>query len=152
VRTALVCNVLVLAVLLAPALRGQDRDDESRRDSVVTAPGVKLIARTTMAVNYKRGETTHIDITGTDLTPQLTGKAKIINKSGLTDIHVDVENVPPAHGIDVAYLTYVLRTVSPQGQAKNAGELIAKDGKASLHTTTNLQAFALVKPQNPTSQ
>src|SRR5438552_16747908 len=81
--------------------------------------------------------------------PEVTGKAKIINKSGLTDIHVDVENLRLARSIDPAYLTYVLWTVSPQGQAKNVGELIVKDGKASLHTTTNLQAFALVTTGEP---
>ena len=97
-----------------------------------------------MAVNYRRGETTHIDMKGSDLEPEATGEAKIINKSGLTDIHVDVENLKPARDIDVAYLTYVLWTVSPEGQAKNVGELMVKDGRSSLHTTTNLQSFALV--------
>src|SRR5439155_11934419 len=91
----------------------------------------------------------HVDIKGTDLMPELTGKAKIISKSGLTDIHVYVETLRPAKNIDLAYLTYVLWTVSPQGQAKNVGELIVKDGKASLHTTTNLQAFALVITGEP---
>jgi outer membrane protein OmpA-like peptidoglycan-associated protein len=149
VRKSIVFNVLVLITLLAPALRAQDRDDAHRSDSDVSTSGVNLIARTTMAVNYKSGETTHIDIRGTDLMPELTGTAKINSKSGLTDIHVDVENFRPAHDIDVAYLTYVLWTVSPQGQAKNVGELVLKDKKASLHTTTNLQAFALVITAEP---
>src|SRR5438552_11664808 len=81
--------------------------------------------------------------------PEVTGKAKIINKSGLTDIHVDVENLRLARSIDPAYLTYVLWTVSLQGQAKNAGELLVKDAKASLHTNTTLQSFALVITEEP---
>jgi outer membrane protein OmpA-like peptidoglycan-associated protein len=102
-----------------------------------------------MAVNYRRGETTHLDLKGTDLRPELRGEAKIINKAGLTDIHVDVDNLRPAKEIDVAYLTYVLWTVSPEGQARNVGELVVKDGEASLHTTTNLQSFALVVTCEP---
>ncbi len=141
-RTKIVSWLLLLICFCAPAVCAQS--DQSASNS-----GVNMIARTTMAVNYRRGETTHLDLKGTDLMPELTGEAKIINKSGLTDIHVDINNLRPARGIDLAYLTYVLWTVSPQGQAKNVGELLVKDAKASLHTTTSLQAFALVITAEP---
>jgi outer membrane protein OmpA-like peptidoglycan-associated protein len=147
VRTGFFYSVLLLIGLSVPAMLAQDRPTPS--NSGERASGINLIARTTMAVNYRRGETTHVDIQGTDLMPKLTGKAKIISKSGLTDLHVDVDNLGPAKNIDLAFLTYVLWTVSPQGQAKNVGELVVKDGKASLHATTNLQAFALVITAEP---
>jgi len=147
VKPTFVCSILLCLGLFGAGVCAQENQGTS--DSGVHASGVNLIARTTMAVNYRRGETTHVDIKGTDLMPELIGKAKIISKTGLTDIHVDVENLSPAKSIDLAYLTYVLWTVSPQGQAKNVGELVVKDGKASLHTTTNLQAFALVITSEP---
>jgi outer membrane protein OmpA-like peptidoglycan-associated protein len=81
--------------------------------------------------------------------PELRGKAKVISKRGLTDVHVAVEQLRPAKSIDLAYVTYVLWAISPQGNPKNIGELVNKDGKASLHTTTDLQAFALVITAEP---
>ena len=146
-RAQFVCSFILLTGLCAPAVCAQDI--QSANDSHLSSSGINLIARTTVAVNYRRGETTHVDLKGTDLMPELTGKAKIINKSGLTDIHVDVENLRLSRSIDPAYLTYVLWTVSPQGQAKNVGELLVKNAKASLHTTTNLQSFALVITEEP---
>jgi outer membrane protein OmpA-like peptidoglycan-associated protein len=111
--------------------------------------GVQMIARTTQAIDYRRGDHTDLDLTGTNLMPGVTGQAKIINKRGLTDIHVDVENLRSANALDAAYLTYVLWAISPEGIPKNIGELVEKNGKGSLHTTTNLQAFALVITAEP---
>src|SRR5437763_4370207 len=122
----------------------QDLHSDLTNDS-----GIQLIARTTQAVDYRRGDHTYIDMGGTNLMPEVTGKAKIINKRGLTDVHVDMENLRPANALDAAYLTYVLWAISPEGNAKNIGELVEKDRKASLHTTTNLQAFALVVTAEP---
>jgi outer membrane protein OmpA-like peptidoglycan-associated protein len=144
VRTTFISCVLCFTSFLPIVLHAQDQDHTSPTNGGISTSGIHEIARTTMAVNYRRGETTHLDMKGTDLMPDLTGEAKVINKSGLADIHVDVDNLRPAKNIDVAYLTYVLWTVSPEGQAKNVGELIVKDKRASLHTTTNLQSFALV--------
>jgi outer membrane protein OmpA-like peptidoglycan-associated protein len=146
VRTTFVCTLFLVICFAPPKLhsQGQDQDNRSVSSPAVTDSGIKLIARTTMAVNYRRGETTHLDMKGSDLEPEVKGEAKIINKSGLTDIHVDVENLKPAKDINLGYLSYVLWTISPEGQPKNVGELIVKGDRASLHTTTNLQSFALV--------
>ncbi len=143
-RTTFICCLLCFTSLLPPVLHAQNQDHPNATNSGLSTSGIQLIARTTMAVNYRRGETTHLDMKDTGLISDLTGEAKVINKSGLTDIHVDVDNLRPAKDIDVAYLTYVLWTVSPEGQAKNVGELVVKDKHASLHTTTTLQSFALV--------
>ena len=105
----LICSILLLSSISIPALHAQDQQTPAGTSS----SGVNLVARTTMAVNYRRGETTHVDLKGTDLMPDITGEVKVINKSGLTDIHVDVENLRLAKNVDLAYLTYVLWTVSP---------------------------------------
>jgi outer membrane protein OmpA-like peptidoglycan-associated protein len=108
-----------------------------------------MVARTTQAVNYRKGTSTGVDIKGTDLLPELTGNAKIISKRQITDVHVDVDHLRPAKSIDLAYLTYVLWSISPEGHAKNIGELVEHDGKASIHTTTDMQAFALIITAEP---
>src|SRR5437763_6350436 len=135
--------LVISAGFVTPALA------QDEHAAVVNDSGIQMIARTTQAVDYRRGDHTEIDITGTDLAPDIAGKAKIINKRGLTDIHVDVDHLRSANALDAAYLTYVLSAVSPEGMAKNIGELVEKDGKASVHTTTNLQAFALVITAEP---
>jgi outer membrane protein OmpA-like peptidoglycan-associated protein len=136
--------LLFVLVLSGGAILAQDEPTSASGSS-----GMNIVPQTTRAVNYRRGESTSVDMKGTDLMPELTGKAKVISKRGLTDIHVDVEHLRPAKSIDLAYVTYVLWAISPQGNPKNVGELVNKDGKASLHTTTDLQAFALVITAEP---
>jgi len=148
-KLRLICSILLLSALSTAMVAAQDNQLPATNHAGVSTVGVNLIARTTQAVDYRRGATTGVDFKGTDLTPEVTGKAKIISKEGLTDVHVDVENLKPAKDLDVAYLTYVVWAISPEGNAKNIGELIQKEGKASLHTTAQLQAFALVITAEP---
>src|ERR1051326_4147985 len=99
----LVCTLALSGLLWLPAtISAQDQPATS------ASPGVALIARTTEAIDYRRGDHTDVAMTSTDLSSSVTGKAKIINKKGLTDIHVDVENLRPANALDASYLTYVL--------------------------------------------
>jgi outer membrane protein OmpA-like peptidoglycan-associated protein len=137
-------SVLIMIWFFAVTAVAQQEQLYTASDS-----GIRMIARTTQAVDYRRGDHTYVDMTGTKLMPDVTGKAKVINKRGVSDVHVDVENLRPANALDAAYLTYVLWAISPEGIPKNIGELVEKDGKASLHTTTSLQAFALVITAEP---
>lgn len=121
-------------------------DDQS---VAISDSGIQTIARTTQAVDYRRGDHTDVDLNGTNLMPEVNGHVKVLSKKGLTDIHVDVANLRSANAVNAAYLTYVLWAISPQGNAKNVGELVEKGGKASLHATTNLQSFALVITAEP---
>jgi outer membrane protein OmpA-like peptidoglycan-associated protein len=141
--------LLALAAAVMSAFLAAPGFSQDEHAAAVGDTGIQMIARTTQAVDYRRGDHTDIELAGTDLLPAVTGTAKIINKRGLTDIHVDVANLRSANALDATYLTYVLWAVSPQGMAQNIGELVEKNGKASLHTTTNLQAFALVVTAEP---
>jgi len=130
VKVRLIFSILLLSAFCTVIVAAQDNQAPANNDAGVSTTGVNLIARTTQAVDYRRGATTGVDFKGTDLMPELTGKAKIISKKGLVDVHVDLENLKPAKNVDVAYLTYVLWAISPEGNAKNIGELIEKDGAA----------------------
>jgi len=149
VKVRLIFSILLLSAFCSVIVAAQDNQAPANNNSGVSTAGVNLIARTTQAVDYRRGATTGVDFKGTGLMPEVTGKAKIISKKGLMDVHVDLEKLKPTKNVDVAYLTYVLWAISPEGNAKNIGELIEKDGHASLHTTTQLQAFALVITAEP---
>jgi len=148
VKFNVACCTLFL-ITLAGTLLGQENQNAPNNQAEAQSAGVQMVARSIQAVDYRSGATTGVDFKGTDLMPELTGKAKVTSKRALTDIHVDVEHLRPAKSIDLAYLTYVLWSISPQGRAKNIGELTEHDGKASLHTTTDMQAFALVITAEP---
>src|SRR5205823_5202179 len=55
----------------------------------------------------------------------------------------------PSNNFGLAYLTYVLWGISPDGKAANLGEMVVKDGKASIKTATPMQAFALIVTAEP---
>jgi len=50
------------------------------------------------------------------------------------------------------YLTYVLWAITPEGHAKNLGEILAgSSDKGKLHVTTDLQAFGMIVTAEPYS-
>src|SRR5438309_3627701 len=106
---------------------------------------VNVVSRTTKAVNYRhRGGSTTVDMKGTDLMPQATGKAKVESKAGRLQVNVDLSRLGPASKFGPQYLTYVLWAITPEGRAQNLGEMAPNsDGKSSIEVTTDLQAFGL---------
>ena len=111
---------------------------------------VKVISRTTKAVNYRhRGGSTQVDFKGTDLLPEVGGKAKVNSKAGRLQINADFNHLPAATKFGAQYLTYVLWAITPEGRAVNLGEVVPKDGKAGLEVTTDLQAFGLILTAEP---
>ena len=128
-------------------------DQTTPNDQLDTVPTlrVQVVSRTTKAVNYRhRGGSTMVDIRGTDLMPQATGKAKIDSKSGRLDVDAKFEHLMPASKFGLEYLTYVLWAITPEGRPENLGEVVLNnDGKGSLHVTTELQAFGLIVTAEP---
>ncbi|MBV9086337.1 MAG: OmpA family protein [Acidobacteriaceae bacterium] len=148
--------VIMIALACAPAAMPQAQaaaDQAQPNDQLDTAPTmrVQVVSRTTKAVNYRhRGGSTMIDFRGTDLMPQASGKAKVDSKAGRLDVDAKFEHLLPASKFGLEYLTYVLWAITPEGRAENLGELVLNnDGKASLHVTTELQAFGLIVTAEP---
>jgi outer membrane protein OmpA-like peptidoglycan-associated protein len=112
---------------------------------------VKVIARTTKAVNYRhRGGSTTVDLKGTDLMPAATGRAKVTGKEGRLEIDAEISRMDAATKFGPQFLTYVLWAVTPEGRSVNLGEFVLSDnGKSSLDVTTDLQAFGLVVTAEP---
>ena len=78
----LVCTLAFAGLLFLPAaISAQDQPAST------DTSGVAMIARTTQAIDYRRGDHTDVDLTGTELSPNVSGKSKIITKKGLTDLH-----------------------------------------------------------------
>ncbi|MGO9260711.1 MAG: OmpA family protein [Bryobacteraceae bacterium] len=112
---------------------------------------VTVIERTVKAVNYQyRSGPTQIDFRGTVLLPEAKGDATVESKAGRTEIDARFDRVlaPARYGHE--YLTYVLWAITPEGHAKNLGEVLAgSSDKAKLHVTTDLQAFGLIVTAEP---
>jgi outer membrane protein OmpA-like peptidoglycan-associated protein len=112
---------------------------------------VTVVSRTTKAVNYRhRGGSTMVDIRGTSLMPEITGKAKVDSKNGRLQINVDLSKMGPATRLGPQFLTYVLWAITPEGRPQNLGEIVPdSNGKTSLDVTTDLQAFGLIVTAEP---
>lgn len=156
-RDAILSIALLLAVS-APAFCWQDSSQEqpvlnANRPTGQPNPdqsNSNFVSRTTQAINYRQGTTNDVELRPTALIPDAKGKAKVQTRSGGSDIEARVEKLRPANTFGLAYLTYVLWGISPQGQPTNLGELVVdKDGKAMLKTTTPLQAFAMILTAEP---
>jgi outer membrane protein OmpA-like peptidoglycan-associated protein len=112
---------------------------------------VSVTERTTKAVNYRhRGGSTVVDFKGTELTPDVEGRAKVDGKNGRLAIDVELKHLAPANRFGGQYLTYVLWAITPEGRAVNLGEVLpGENGKDKLSVTTNLQAFGMIITAEP---
>jgi hypothetical protein len=112
-----------------------------------------VVDRSTEAINYQyRQGPTKIDFRGTVLLPHGKGEATVESKRGRTEIEAKFENLttPSAYGRE--YLTYTLWAITPEGAARNLGEIVpGGSNKADLHVTTDLQAFGLIVTAEPYS-
>ena len=110
---------------------------------------MKVVSRSTQAVDYRRRGSTRVDFKGTDLMPSANGEAKVESKSGRVEVDANLNHVRPANSFGLAYLTYVLWAITPEGRPNNLGELVVKDEKGSLRVTADVQAFALIVTAEP---
>ena len=137
---------------------GNQAEEQSRqnvdteRNAQMPVFRVNVYARSAKAVNYRnRGGSTSLDMKGTDLEPQITGRAKVDGKAGRLAIDVDLDHMErPNTKFGGQYLTYVLWAVTPEGRAVNLGEVLPNgNGKDKLTVTTDLQAFGLIVTAEP---
>src|SRR5713226_10049193 len=100
---------------------------------------VNVVSRTTKAVNYRhRGGSTTVDIKGTSLMPDVTGKAKVDSKAGRLQINVDLSKLGSASRVGPQFLTFVLWAITPEGRAQNLGEIVPDaKGQSSIDVTTD---------------
>ncbi|MGA2590208.1 MAG: OmpA family protein [Bryobacteraceae bacterium] len=139
-----------LGIFFTLAASAQTQPDHS---AAVPLYRVTVVDRTVSAIDYQyRNGPTNIDFRGTVLLPMSKGGATVESKEGRTEIdaHFDRLLAPTRFGRE--YLTYVLWAITPDGHAKNLGEILAgSSDKARLRVTTDLQAFGLIVTAEPYS-
>jgi len=112
---------------------------------------VTVVSRTLEAVNYEHqtGPTT-IGFQGTVLLPRVHGEAIVESKRGRLEIDARFDHLEPPTRFGPEYLTYVLWAITPEGRAKNLGEVVpSSSDKAKIDVTTNLQAVGLIVTAEP---
>jgi outer membrane protein OmpA-like peptidoglycan-associated protein len=112
---------------------------------------VTVVSRTLQAVNYEhRGGPTMIDFNGTVLLPHAKGQAIVESKRGRVSIDAKLERLEAPTMFGTEYLAYVLWAISPEGRAKNLGEvLVDSSNKAHITVTADLQAFGMIVTAEP---
>jgi hypothetical protein len=101
--------------------------------AVMCAPGM----RETVALN------------STDRIPGAHGSVKMERGSSATAIDVELRGMKPALLFGGDYGTFVLWAVSPLGEAVNLGEFALIGSDSKLHTSTNLETFAVLVTAEP---
>lgn len=128
--------------------RKTDADQVQPMDQTPTFR-VNVIGRTTKAVNYHfRSGSTKVDLTGTDLMPDVHGNAKVESQKGRISIDASFPKLASPQQFGNEYLTYVFWAITPEGRAQNLGEIVPGDAK-KLSVTTDLQAFGIIVTAEP---
>jgi len=111
---------------------------------------INVVERTIKAVNYQhRGGATKIDFRGTALLPEAHGEAKVESKQGYIEVEVEFDKLRPANLYGPEFLTYVMWAITPEGRAKNLGEVLLNGDESKLDVTTDLQSFGLIVTAEP---
>jgi outer membrane protein OmpA-like peptidoglycan-associated protein len=152
----MVSRVLTLlglgGVLIAAPALSQTPSTLPKGDLTIQYQGVQItpVARTTAAVNYRpRHGETKIGFAGTALLPGAKGEAEVSGEKGYMRIDARFDKLQPPARFGREYLTYVLWAVTPEGRAKNLGEVQYDDSDARVKVTTDLQAFGLIVTAEP---
>lgn len=134
------------ALLLIPGVFATPPDTGS-----VPIYRVTVVSRTLQAVNYEHlGKPTSIGFQGTMLLPGARGEATVESKRGRIMINAKFERLEAPAKFGPEYLTYVLWAITPEGRAKNLGELVMNSSnKAKIEVSTALQSLGLMVTAEP---
>ena len=145
-------TALLIGSLAVPAFAQVATPPAQPSDVNAPAPlfRVTVVGRTTAAINYRpRSGETKVDLAGTALLPQAHGYAEVSGEKGYIEIDAHFKKLQPAMRFGSEYLTYVLWAITPEGRAKNLGEVQVDDDDARVQVTTEFQAFALIVTAEP---
>lgn len=117
-----------------------------------TEPGAQwiLVKRSTIAVTYPEDDSSNVDMAGTAVHPNVTGRAEAKRSGGRTRIKLRVDNLPHPQTLGPFYTSYVVWAISPEGQADNLGALPENSGRTrQIEVTTPYQTFGLIVTAEP---
>ena len=130
-RTAVVVSSFVLAL------------------GVGAGAGAEVDTRSTLALTYREGSGTQVDMVGTSARGGTLGKAEVKRSEGRTRIKLKLdEELPHPQSLGSLYTTFVLWAVAPEGRAENLAEL-PHSKSFDVEATTSLPTFGLIVTAEP---
>ncbi|HWQ34101.1 MAG TPA: OmpA family protein, partial [Blastocatellia bacterium] len=106
--------------------------------------------RTTLAIRYPDNESSAVDMMGTGVNSNVTGRAEAKRADGRTRIKLRINDLQHPQNFGSFYTTYVVWAVTPEGQTDNLGELpMPRGDKREIEVTTPYQTFGLIVTAEP---
>lgn len=117
---------------------------------VLAACGAALPAAVEcVAISYPENAAVRLQLEGTERLPGASGQARVRRRPGITEFELELRGLKPAISFGGDFNTYVVWTVTPEGLAHNAGELILQGDRARLQSASTLATFALLVTAEP---
>jgi outer membrane protein OmpA-like peptidoglycan-associated protein len=145
-------TALLIGLIATPAFAQVATTAAQPSDNNAPVPlfRVTVVGHTTAAINYRpRSGETKVDLLGTPLLPDARGYAEVSGEKGHIEVDARLKKMQPATRFGPEYLTYVLWAITPEGRAKNLGEIQIDGDDARVRATTEFQAFALIVTAEP---
>ena len=136
-----------LALIAALAVSASLASAQNKKE----IPAADVINKSIKAVGYEvGGGATKVIFLGTSAAPQARGEAKVEAKTGGTSIELKVTSMPQPTTLGAEFLTYVLWTVTPDGNTTNIAEVpIDNQGNGKLSAKAQSQTFAMIVTAEP---
>lgn len=136
-----------LALIAALAVSASLASAQNKKE----IPAADVINKSIKAVGYEvGGGATKVIFLGTSAAPQASGEAKVEAKTGGTSIELKVTSMPQPTTLGAEFLTYVLWTVTPDGNTTNIAEIpIDNQGNGKLSAKAQSQTFAMIVTAEP---
>ena len=110
--------------------------------------GAEVDTRSTLALTYREGSGTQVDMVGTSARGGTLGKADVKRSEGRTRVKLKLDELPHPQSLGALYTTYVLWAVAPEGRAENLAEL-PHSKSFDVEATTSLPTFGLIVTAEP---
>src|SRR5262245_27011759 len=113
------------------------------------AAGERVEKHNTVALTFRDGDSTEVDIVGIQPQSGRIGKADIKRHEGRTRVKLDIDkSLLNPQSLGTPYTTYVLWAVAPEGRVENLAEL-AHSRHFDVDATTSFDTFGLVITAEP---
>ena len=117
---------------------------------MLTTAGADVDTRSTLALTYREGSGTQVDMVGAGTMSGTLGKADVKRSQGRTRIKLKLNELPHPQSLGSVYTTYMLWAVAPEGRAESLAEL-PHSKSFDVEATTSLPTFGLIVTAEPDS-
>ncbi len=113
-------------------------------------PQWALAKRSALAISYPDDKSSDVNMAGTGVRSNVTGRAEAKRSEGRTRIKLHIKNLQHPQTLGSYYTSYVVWAITPEGKTENLGELPREGGRErGINVTTAYQVFGLIVTAEP---